>query len=162
MPLDWTPMHAMAGVVSLAIALALGITLSFVGGDSAPGARLAPAYGVIGLLGFFSNFIIGMSYQLFPGIVARARTEAGWPAVTIAEISVAGPRPFVFAAYNGGVVLVAAGFITSVVELAVAGTMLVAVAGMTYAATTMWTLSFAFRRSIPRAARESPLRVLPG
>jgi hypothetical protein len=160
MPLNWTPMHAMAGVVSLAAALALGIALSFVGGDTNLGARLAPAYGVMGLLGFFSNFIIGMSYQLFPGIVARARTEAGFPPVTIAEISVAKPRLLIFSTFNGGVVALAIGFIVGTIELSLIGSLLVAFGGLLYAATTMWTLSYAVRRSIPRAA-QSPLRVLP-
>ena len=161
MPLNWTPMHAMAGVVSLAIALALGIALSFAGGDSALGARLAPAYGVMGLLGFFSNFIIGMSYQLFPGIVARARTEAGSPPVTIAEISVARPRMLVFATFNGGLLALAGGFVAGMVELCLFGSLLIAVGGLVYAGATLWTLSYAVRRSLPRAA-QSPLRVLSG
>jgi len=161
MPLDWTAFHALAGILSLAIAAVLGITLSLAGGDSALGARLAPGYGAIGLLGFFSNFIIGMSYQLFPGFVTRTRTEAGWPAVTIAEISISKPRRFVFLAFNSGVVLLAAGFVLDVVDLAQLGALLVALSGLLYAATTLWTLSYAFRRSTPRATQESLLHILP-
>src|SRR5215471_14791606 len=37
MPLDWTPLHALAGVIGLAMAAGLGIGLSFAGGDSALG-----------------------------------------------------------------------------------------------------------------------------
>ena len=55
MPMDWTPRHALTGAASLAIALALGIMLTIVGGDSVWGARIAPAYGVAGLLVFFST-----------------------------------------------------------------------------------------------------------
>ena len=161
MPMDWTPLHAMAGGVSLAITAALGIALSFLDGDGPAGARLVPAYGVFALLGFFSNFIIGMSYQLFPGFVARARTGAGWPAVTIAEISLPKPRLFVFAAFNGGVAIAAAGFIANEVSIAELGVCLVAIGGLTYAAATLWTLSFAFRREIPDSARKASLRVLP-
>ncbi len=162
MPLDWTPLHAIAGVVSLAAAIALGIALSFAGGDSELGARLAPAYGAIGLLGFFSNFIIGMSYQLFPGIVGRTRTSAGWPPVTIAEISIPKPRLFVFAAFNIGVVVLAAGFLADAVDIARFGASLVAAGGIVYACITMWTLSFAFRPALLASIAESPLRVLPG
>ncbi len=162
MPLDWTPRHALAGVVSLAAAIVLGIALSFAGGDSVLGAKLAPAYGVIGLLGFFSNFIIGMSYQLFPGFVTRARTGAGWPAVTIAEISFPKPRLFVFAAFNAGVLILAAGFLAGAADIALLGSMLVAAGGVVYAATALWTLSFAFRQGLPSAARNSSLRVIPG
>src|SRR5579885_2028444 len=125
-------------------------------------SSVAPAYGAIGLLGFFSNFIIGMSYQLFPGIVGRTRTSAGWPPVTIAEISIPKPRLFVFAAFNIGVVVLAAGFLADAVDIARFGASLVAAGGIVYACITMWTLSFAFRPALPASIAESPLRVLPG
>ena len=162
MPLDWTPLHALAGVIGLAMAAGLGIALSLAGGDSALGARLAPAYGAMGLLGFFSNFIIGMSYQLFPGFVARARTSARRAGVTIAEISITRTRLFVFLALNGGVLLLAGGFVENAVHVAQLGAAMITVAGLVYSAVTLWTRGFAFRDSIPRAARETSLRVLPG
>jgi len=161
MPLDWTPLHALAGVIGLAMAAGLGIGLSFAGGDSALGARLAPAYGAMGLLGFFSNFIVGMSYQLFPGFVTRARTSAGRAGVTIAEISIFRTRLFVFLTLNGGVLLLAGGFVENAVHIAQLGATLITVAGLVYSAVTLWTLSFAFRESIPRAAPETTLRILP-
>jgi hypothetical protein len=161
MPLDWTPLHALAGVIGLALAAGLGIALAFVGGDSAVGARLAPAYGAMGLLGFFSNFIVGMSYQLFPGFVSRARTSARRAGVTIAEISITRPRLFVFLTLNGGVLLLAGGFVENAVHIAQLGAALITGAGLVYSAVTLWTLSFAFRDSIPRAARETTLRILP-
>jgi hypothetical protein len=161
MPLDWTPLHALAGVIGLAMAAGLGIALSFAGGDSALGARLAPAYGAMGLLGFFSNFIIGMSYRLFPGFVARARTSARRAGVTIAEISITRTRLFVFLTLNGGVLLLAVGFVENAVHVAQLGATMITLAGLVYSAVTLWTLSFAFRDSIPRAARETTLRILP-
>lgn len=162
MPLDWTPLHALAGVIGLAAAASLGIALSFVGGDSALGARLAPAYGAMGLLGFFSNFIVGMSYQLFPGFVARARTSAGRASVTIAEISTTRTRLLVFLTLNSGVLLLAGGFVENAVHIAQLGAAMITVAGLVYSAVTLWTLSFAFRDSIPPSARETTLRILPG
>lgn len=161
MPLDWTPLHALAGVIGLATAAGLGIALSFAGGDSALGARLAPAYGAMGLLGFFSNFIVGMSYQLFPGFVARARTSARRAGVKIAEISITRTRLFVFLTLNGGVLLLAVGFVENAVHVAQLGAAMITVAGLVYSAVTLWTLSFAFRDSIPRAAQETTLRILP-
>jgi len=161
MPLDWTPLHALAGVISLATTAGLGIALSFVGGDSALGARLAPAYGVMGVLGFFSNFIVAMSYQLFPGFVARARTNAARAGVAIAEISITRTRLLVFLTLNGGVLLLAGGFVDNAVHIAQLGAAMIAVAGLVYSALTLWTLSFAFRDSLPRAARETTLRILP-
>jgi len=160
MPLDWTPRHAIAGLAGMVIAVALGITLTLTGGGSQWGARIAPAYGVAGLLGFFSNFIIGMSYQLFPGFVVGARRGRGWPAVTIAEISISRPRWFIFAAFNGGVAILIAGFLAGRFEVVRSGAILAASGAVVYCAVTLWTLSFALRAAIPAAA-QTALRVLP-
>jgi len=160
MPLDWTPRHAICGVVWLVIAIAMGLALGFTGAGGEYGSRIASAYGVTGLLGWISNFIIGMSYQLFPGFVARARTGAGWPAVTIAELSIPQTRPFVFVAYNLGVAMVAGGLLAGSIDLALAGSACIAAGGVVYSAVTLWTLSFAYRAAMPPAAR-TDLRILP-
>jgi hypothetical protein len=160
MPLDWTPRHAICGILWLFMAIAMGIALTFTGAGGEYGSRIASAYGVMGLLGWISNFIIGMSYQLFPGFVARARSAAGWPPVTILELSVPQPRPFVFVAYNLGVAMVVVGLLAGSIDLAVAGSASIAAGGIVYAAVTLWTLSFAYRSSMPPAAR-SELRLLP-
>ena len=160
MPLDWTSRHALCGVFWLVIAIAMGLALSVTGADGEYGSRIASAYGVMGLLGWISNFIIGMSYQLYPGFVARARTGLGWPAVTIAELSIPQTRPFVFIAYNLGVAMVAGGLLAGSIDLAVAGSACVAAGGLVYSAVTLWTLSFAYRAAMPSAAR-TDLRILP-
>ncbi len=160
MPLDWTTRHALAGLCWLGVSAVLGIILSFTGGRSETGARIASAYGFAGLLGFISNFIIGMSYQLFAGFVARARAGQGWMAVTIAELSKPRPRPFVFVAFNGGLAIAVAGLLAGWVPAAIAGAAAIGVAGLVYAGVTLWTLSFAYRRAVPRAAKNE-LRVVP-
>ena len=160
MPLDWTSRHAICGVLWLVIAIAMGLALTVTGADGEYGSRIASAYGVMGLLGWISNFIIGMSYQLFPGFVARARTGLGWPAVTIAELSVPRTRPFVFIAYNLGVAMVAGGLLAGSIDLAVGGSACIAAGGVVYSAVTLWTLSFAYRAAMPSAAR-TDLRILP-
>jgi len=160
MPLDWTSRHAICGVFWLVIAIAMGLALTVTGADGEYGSRIASAYGVMGLLGWISNFIIGMSYQLFPGFVARARTGSGWPAVTIAELSILRTRPFVFIAYNFGVAMVAGGLLAGSIDLAVAGSACIAAGGIVYSAVTLWTLSFAYRAAMPSAAR-TELRILP-
>jgi hypothetical protein len=160
MPLDWTPRHAICGILWLVMAIAMGIALTFTGAGGEYGSRIASAYGVTGLLGWISNFIIGMSYQLFPGFVARARVGAGWPPVTIAELSIPRSRPFVFIAYNLGVAMVAGGLLAGSIDLAVAGSASIAAGGIVYAAVTLWTLSFAYRSSMPSAA-QTDLRILP-
>ena len=138
----------------------MGLALTFTGAQSEYGSRIAAAYGVMGLLGWISNFIIGMSYQLFAGFVARARTTLGWPAVTIAELSIARTRPFVFIAYNLGVAMVAGGLLAGSIDLAVAGSACIAAGGVVYSVVALWTLSFAYRRAMPSAAR-TDLRILP-
>lgn len=160
MPLDWTTRHALAGLVWLGVSAVLGVILSFTGAQSEIGARIASAYGFAGLLGFISNFIIGMSYQLFAGFVARARVMQGWMAVTIAELSKPRPRPFVFVAFNGGLVIAVAALLAGFVPAAVAGAAASGIAGLVYAGVTLWTLSFAYRRAAPRAAKNE-LRVVP-
>jgi hypothetical protein len=160
MPLDWTSRHAICGVFWLVIAIAMGLALTVTGADGEYGSRIASAYGVMGLLGWISNFIIGMSYQLFPGFVARARTGSGWSAVTIAELSILRTRPFVFIAYNFGVAMVAGGLLAGSIDLAVAGSACIAAGGIVYSAVTLWTLSFAYRAAMPSAAR-TELRILP-
>jgi hypothetical protein len=161
MPLDWTARHAMAGCAWLMIAAALGIALSRIGAQSETGNRLVAAYGALGLLGFMSNFIMGMSYHLFAGFVTRVRTAAGWPAVTAADLSLPRPRLFVFLSFNTGMAALAAGFFTDMRIPALAGTIVIAVGGLVYSATMLWTLSYAYRRTIPAAAANAPLRIIP-
>ena len=161
MPIDFAARHAMAGIVWLVLAIVCGLTLAIIGPQGLAGSRIATAYGTMGLLGWISNFIMGMSYQLFPGFVVHARATAGWPPMTIAELSIKRPRWLVFIAYNAGVTILIAGFMFSSAALAQVGAVGIALGGITYSVTTLWTLSFAYRKAIPSAANAS-LRVLPG
>ncbi len=160
MPIDFSARHAIAGIIWLVLAIVCGLTLAIIGPQGVAGSRIASAYGAMGLLGWVSNFIIGVSYQLYPGFVVHARTAAGWRAVTIAELSIKPPRWMVFIAYNAGVAILVAGFMMSSVALAQLGAVAIAIGGLTYSAATLWTLSFAYRKAVPAAAN-IPLRVLP-
>ena len=153
--LDWTARHALAGFLWLIVAAAAGFALSLSGAASLAGSRIAAAFGAAGLLGFFSNFIIGMSYHLFAGFVVRARAAAsaagaGWPAATADSLVYTRPRLPVFATFNAGVAVLVAGFLTGASVLAEAGGILVAIGGVIYFAATLRTLSFAYRRFTPR------------
>jgi hypothetical protein len=147
MPIDWAARHALAGVVWMLAASGLGIALAWVGASSEGGARMASVYGLIGLMGFFSNFIIGMSYHLFPGFVARARTAFRWRVMTVADLDFKGPRGIVFVAFNAGIATLALGLLAANVILAETGTLSMAAGGLVYAAGTLWTLSYAYRRA---------------
>jgi len=149
LPRGWTSRHAVCGILWLVIAIALGLALAFSGAGSVAGNRIASAYGVTGLLGWVSNFMIAMSYQLFPGFVARARLIRGLPVVRAAELSSSNHRPFIFVAYNLGVAMISAGLLAGSTVLAIAGAVSVAAAGIVYCTTTLWTLSFAYRSTMP-------------
>jgi hypothetical protein len=148
-PLDWTMGHVLAAMVCLVLSIIAGIALAQIGVGSPFGARLACAYGVLGLLGWVSNFIVGMFYQLLSGFVARARSALGWPYLSIAELSINRGRPLVFCALNGGVLLMAGGLLVDHATVAIAGASLIALAGLVSSAAMAWTLSFAYRRATP-------------
>ena len=62
---DSAVLHAAASFVSLAAASVLGIWLAF-SGPSAWSLRIAMAYGVLGLIGFLSQLVVGMEGRLLP------------------------------------------------------------------------------------------------
>ncbi len=159
MKIDWGMRHAQTGAAWLVVAIVLGTAVAWKGGWSEDGVRLAGAFGAAGLLGWMINFIIGMSYQLFPGFVSRVRFALDWPAVTIAELSVTRMHLFVFAFYNCGVGLVVIAFLAASPQLALWGSLLLAGGTSLYACTTIWGLSFAYRKSLPARA-STALRVL--
>jgi hypothetical protein len=134
-------------------------TLTWIDAGTALGNGVAGAYGVLGLLGWVTNFIVGMSYQLFPGFIAGLRVTAGWPRLSIAELSLPRFRPFVFFSLNVGVLLLAAALIAADVLLARLGAIIIATGGLVYVTVMARTLSYAYRPAVPRAASH-PLRVL--
>jgi hypothetical protein len=157
---DWTVRHALAGAFCLLLAIVSGVYLAIVGAGSPFGAHLVCAYGILGLLGWVSNFIVGMSYTLFTGFVVRVRLVLGWPNLGVSQVSVKGGRPLVFGAFNGGVLLMAGGLLSGQSAVAQAGAYLIALGGLVYSAMMAWTLSFAYRRGAPTAT-DRMLRAAP-
>lgn len=157
--IDWGVGHAMAGVLWLIVALALSQAVTWLGGWSVGGARFAGALVTAALLGWAGNFIIGMSYQLFPGFVGRVRRALRFTSLTIAELSIQRPRPFILLAFNAGLIAIVVAFVFRAPTLGAGGGWLVLGAVVPYAAITCWTLSFAYRASVP-PSRPS-LRVMP-
>ncbi len=71
MSLDWSMRHVQAAMVHLCAAIVCGLAFVFgVDVGSAVGTHLAVAYGVLALLGWVSNFIIGVGTRLAPGLSA--------------------------------------------------------------------------------------------
>ncbi|MBV8358143.1 MAG: hypothetical protein JO189_09445 [Deltaproteobacteria bacterium] len=159
MAIDWSLGHALAGMLWLIIAIGLSQAVTWLGAWSVEGASLAGALVTAALLGWAGNFIIGMSYQLFPGFVARVRATLRFPALTIAELSVSRLRPFILLGFNAGVIAIAAAFIVRAPTLAAAGGWLVLGAVVPYTAIISWTLSFAYRAS--KTPSGPSLRIMP-
>jgi len=159
MAIDWSLGHALAGVFWLIVAIALGQVVTSLGGWSLEGASCAGALVTVTLLGWAGNFIIGMSHRLFPGFVARVRAALRFPALTITELSVSRPRPFILLGFNAGVTAIVAAFMLRAARLAAVGGWLVLGAVVLYAATISWTLSFAYRASA--MSSQQSLRIGP-
>ncbi len=144
-PVDWSVGHAIAGTAWLMVAITLGITLAFNGAQSELGARVASSYGVAGILGWMGNFIIGVSYYLFPAFVVRVRSLRRWCAMSAVELSRPRPRSAVFVAYNSGLATMVAGLFVANVAICVIATVAIAAGGLLYSGATLWTLTFAYR-----------------
>jgi len=143
-PIDWSIRHAIAGIGWLIVAVVMGIVLALTGAENEFGARLAAAYGVLGIFGWMGNFIIGISYYLFPGSVIRVRAVRGWHAMTHAALSVPTPRAFIFVAFNAGLAILVAGLLDANVTICIVATTIIAAGVLSYSAATTWTLSFAY------------------
>ena len=147
-PIDWTVRHVVVGMVSLGTAAGLGLALTRAGTQDETGARIAALYGLFGLMGFFGNLIIGMSYRLFAGFVERVRAVRGWRAIPATTLAFAGPRALVFFGFNVGLVIVAGGVILANGAIARTGATLMAVSALVYTLGTLRTLAFAY---LPRS-----------
>jgi hypothetical protein len=99
MPADWSVRHVLAALAHLAAGAACAIELIFVvdpGGEV--GSRLVVAYGVFVLVGWISNYIVGLGSRMLPGLMGRG----GQPLLSD------GGRALVFWLLNGGIVAVVA------------------------------------------------------
>jgi hypothetical protein len=159
MPLDWTARHALAGAVAVLVLVGGGIALAWTGADTALGARLGAAYGVAALLGWMSNLVIGMSYKLFPGFVAAARTERGLRAVPVAELGTSTHvQAAVFALHNAGVSIMVTALVVDAAAPLQIGAALLATGALVYGVVTARTLALTLVDPVPA---NTPFRILP-
>jgi hypothetical protein len=99
MPLDWSVAHVLAALANLGAAIVCGLALMFfVDPDSALGNRVVVAYGLFALIGWISNFIIGMATRMAPGLIGKG----GQPLLGNAA------RAIVFVLLNAGILAVVA------------------------------------------------------
>jgi len=128
---DWGVWHALQALAWLAVATALGLCLAF-SEPSERGLQVAMAYGVLGLVGFLSQIVVGVEARVLPlfawlwGFADRAYSEMPRPLHRAAAHRLQG---LVFVLWTAGVPLLAGGLAferTTLVSVA-AGGLLVAV-----------------------------------
>jgi cbb3-type cytochrome oxidase subunit 1 len=148
--LDWGLRHSLSAMVTLAIATLLGLWLStgWVAGDEFA-ARLAFGYGVLALLGWISVTIIGMMYKIIPFLIWHHRYSdfVGLRPVPAATqlLGESTPRTEFWLLYAGIAMTVAGVIFTSALLLQV-GTIVLALAGLTFAV----TVCRIYRHLVPR------------
>ncbi len=62
---DWGTWHALQAMLYLSMAMTLGLWLAFTP-SSEQGLRIAMAYGVLGLVGFLSQIVVGVEARILP------------------------------------------------------------------------------------------------
>jgi len=143
LPMTWPLCHLAASLVSLALALILGLMLSVTGAQNELGNRLAGAYGILALLGWIGNLIIAVFYHLLPAAVARARGLHRWPRGFGQGSRF---RMAVFCGFNLALGAIVLGLLVQLGWLAEAGALLLAATGLGYNGAALWSLSFAYRK----------------
>jgi hypothetical protein len=98
MPIDWALRHVIAALCHLVAALVCGSFPFLVDPGSEHGSRLSAVYGLLLLVGWISNYIIGIGSRMAPGVMGLG------PAPIVAGRRAAA----VFVLLNAGLVGVAA------------------------------------------------------
>lgn len=101
MPFDWAMRHVAAAVLSLFTALLCGLLLFAVDPQSMLGNRLTEVYGFLLLVGWISNYIVGIGTRMAPGVMGMGSTPL------LSE----GRAALVFILLNGGIIAVALGLL---------------------------------------------------
>jgi hypothetical protein len=101
MPIDWSLRHVFAALVHLVAAAAVGLSLFAIGPGTELGSRLTLSYGLLLLVGWISNYIVGIGTRMAPGLLGLgpAPLLSGWR------------QPAVFWLLNGGIAAVAASIV---------------------------------------------------
>ncbi|HEY6549351.1 MAG TPA: hypothetical protein VI589_15655, partial [Vicinamibacteria bacterium] len=120
---DWGTWHAMQAMLYLVTALGLGVYLAFAQA-SETGLRIAMAYGVVGLVGFLSQIIVGVEARILPlfgwllGFADRGHAEQP-PSLHTAPVRAL--LAIVFYLWTAGVPLLAGGLAMDRANLVSAG-----------------------------------------
>ena len=144
--------HVLEALIYLLAAIALGIFLAFAP-ESDLTLRLAPLYGVAGLLGFYGQLVLGIESRILPMFAAyyanRGDCGAG-PVVQPHEMPDRRLQWLVFALWSAGLPVLAAGMALSRPPLLRAGAALLLGAALGLAANQARVLAHLFRRAPTR------------
>ena len=120
---DWGTWHALQAMLYLLAAAALGVGLAFAPPSEA-GLRVAMAYGVIGLVGFLTQIVVGVEARILPlfgwlwGFADRGHAELP-PSLHATPVRTL--QVLVFYLWTGGVPLLAGGLAMDRTSLVSAG-----------------------------------------
>ncbi|MBI2162721.1 MAG: cbb3-type cytochrome c oxidase subunit I [candidate division NC10 bacterium] len=125
---DWSTRHVLAAFGCLALAILFGLALaSGLLGDDALASRVAVAYAFLGLAGWISLMIMGMSYRVVPLLVWLHRYSPivhDEPVPKVSELCAERWQPWSFLLLVPGVILTAGGLILPSVASLRAGLLL--------------------------------------
>ena len=120
LPLDWSLAHVLAALLHLAgAALCALLLLVLVDPESDLGNRVVLTYGVLALIGWISNFIVGMASRVAPGLLGKGSRP----------LLSSGQRGLLFGLLNAGIGAVVAAILSgSALALRIAATLPLAAA----------------------------------
>jgi hypothetical protein len=155
--------HAVQALIYLVVSLGLGLFLAF-SPESDLTYRLAPLYGVFGLLGFFGQLVVGVETRILPMFAAyyanRNACQVG-PVIMPHQMT---SRPLQWAVlllWTTGIPLLAAGMSRSSVSLVRSGASLLLFAASAMTLNTILILRHAFLRPVPETKAPGHLPSTP-
>jgi hypothetical protein len=145
---DPAVLHAGAAFASLGLASVLGVWLATA--DSSPATlRIAMAYGVLGLVGFLAQMVVGMEGRLLPIFAwywAYANTGYKGPVLSQHEMAWRRGQELVFVLWLFGMPALAGGLAFDAIPFVSAGAWCLFIATLLDTATVIRILRHAFRR----------------
>ncbi|HEU5181116.1 MAG TPA: hypothetical protein VFW45_10000 [Candidatus Polarisedimenticolia bacterium] len=149
--------HVLQALVYLLLAVALGIFLAFTP-ESDLTYRLAPVYGVAGLLGFYGQLVLGIESRILPmfaAYYANRRACGAGPVIQPHEMPRRGLQTAVFALWSAGLPVLAAGMSLARPGLCRTGASLLLLAALALAINQARVLAHLFRGKASRPLSET-------
>ena len=147
---DYGVLHALAAILYALTSAGLGVALSIVP-QSERSLRAAAVYGVIGLVGFLGQVVLGMQTRILPMFAAcHANRNANCDAPPVTPREMGGRRlpAAIFVLWTAGVPLLSAGMFLEAAPVAGAGGLLLLAASLLHVINSASVVRHAFRRPL--------------